>query len=76
MVGVIFVLLVFSLGFLTFIFIYKQKFVKDNREELFEEVRNPLIMQVLVPRENDKTPLAAEQMFASLHGLLGEFQRF
>ena len=75
MVGAIFALLVFSLGFLTFIFIYKQKFAKENEEELFEEVRNPVVMQVLVPRENDKTPLAAEQMFASLHGLLGEFRR-
>jgi hypothetical protein len=75
MVGAIFALLVFSLGFLTFIFIYKQKFANENEEELFEEVRNPVVMQVLVPRENDKTPLAAEQMFASLHGLLGEFKR-
>jgi hypothetical protein len=75
MVGAIFVLLLFSLGFLTFIFIYKQKFAKDEVEEIYEEVRNPVIMQVLVPRENDKTPLAAEQMFASLHGLLGDSKR-
>jgi hypothetical protein len=75
MVGAIFVLLLFSLGFLTFIFIYKQKFGKDEKEEIYEEVRNPVVMQVLVPRENDKTPLAAEQMFASLHGLLGDSKR-
>ncbi len=75
MVGAIFALLVFSLGFLAFIFIYKENFVKENKEELFEEVRNPVVMQVLVPRENDKTPLAAEQMFASLHGLLEDYQR-
>ncbi len=75
MVGAIFALLLFSLGFLTFIFIYKEKFAKDQEEEIFEEVRNPVIMQVLVPKENDKTPLAAEQMFASLHGLLGDFNR-
>ncbi|MDD3474467.1 MAG: type IV secretion system DNA-binding domain-containing protein [Candidatus Dojkabacteria bacterium] len=72
MVGVILILLIFSLGFLAFIFILKSKFDKEEKEEVFESMRNPVIMQVLVPRENDKTPLAAEQMFASLHGLLGD----
>ena len=38
--------------------------------EVFEEVRNLQMMQILVPRENDKTPLAAEQMFSSIHGIL------
>jgi hypothetical protein len=75
MVGAIFILLLFSLAFLTFVVVYKQRISKDEKEEIFEEVRNPVVMQVLVPRENDKTPLAAEQMFASLHGLLGDFQR-
>jgi hypothetical protein len=74
MVGAMFVLLIFSLGFLAFIFIYKQNNPGD-KEEIYEEVRNPVIMQVLVPKENDKTPLAAEQMFASLHGLLGDWKR-
>jgi hypothetical protein len=74
MVGAIFALLIFSLGFLTFIFIYKQR-NPGEEEEVYEEIRNPVVMQVLVPRENDKTPLAAEQMFASLHGLLGDSKR-
>jgi hypothetical protein len=73
MVGAILALFVFSLGFLTFIFLYKQK-NPDEKIKIYEEVRNPVIMQVLVPRENDKTPLAAEQMFASLHGLLGDLK--
>jgi hypothetical protein len=75
MVTAIFVLLIFSLGFITLIFLFKNKFSQEDKEEIFEEVRNPVIMQVLVPRENDKTPLAAEQMFASLHGLLGDYRR-
>lgn len=75
MVEAIFVLLLFSLGFSTFIFLYKQKINKEDEEEIYEDVRNPVVMQVLVPKENDKTPLAAEQMFASLHGLLGDSQR-
>ncbi|KUK77415.1 MAG: hypothetical protein XD93_0340 [candidate division WS6 bacterium 34_10] len=75
MVIAIFILLIFSLGFITFTFVVSSKLNKDQEEEVFEEIRNPLVMQVLVPRENDKTPLAAEQMFASLHGLLGENKR-
>ncbi|HCC68043.1 TPA: hypothetical protein DEP90_02460, partial [Patescibacteria group bacterium] len=75
MIGAIFALLIFSLAFLTFIFVYKQKFMPKGEVEISEEVRNPLVMQVLVPRENDKTPLAAEQMFASLHGLLGDLKK-
>ena len=48
-------------------------FSKRNKsnEEVVDRVRSPLVMQILVPRENDKTPLAAEQMFASIHGILG-----
>ncbi|HQA87713.1 MAG TPA: hypothetical protein PLW18_01400, partial [Candidatus Dojkabacteria bacterium] len=45
---------------------------KGDDAEVFQEVRDPVIMQILVPRENDKTPLAAEQMFASIHGILGD----
>ncbi len=63
--------LVLSVGFLFFIFF----FVNNKGVEKFdilEEVRDPLVMQILVPRENDRTPLAAEQMFASIHGILGD----
>jgi len=74
MVGAIFVLLIFSLIFLVFIFIFNRNNSGD-KEEIYEEIRNPVVMQVLVPKENDKTPLAAEQMFASLHGLLGDRNR-
>ncbi len=75
MVPAIFALLVFSLGFLTFIFVYKNKFATKEEIPVYEELRTPVVMQVLVPRENDKTPLAAEQMFASLHGLLGDSKK-
>jgi len=60
-------LLIFSLLFFAFVKILGSG-GKDI--EVFEEVRNPQIMQILVPRENDKTPLAAEQMFSSIHGIL------
>ena len=32
-------------------------------------------MQILVPKENEKASLAAEQMFASIHGILGGNKR-
>lgn len=70
-VVVIFLLLILSLGFVVFIFVWGSK----NKEEVevFEEVRNPFVMQILVPRENEKASLAAEQMFASIHGILEDY---
>ena len=48
---------------------------KPKEEEVYNEVRNPLVMQILVPKENEKASLAAEQMFASIHGILGGNKR-
>jgi len=67
-------LIIFSLVFVAFVLI----FAKRNKEEgvdVFEDIRNPLVMQILVPRENDKSALAAEQMFASIHGILGDSKK-
>lgn len=44
----------------------------EEQENVFDEIPDPLFLKILVPRENDKTPLAAEQMFSSLHGILRE----
>lgn len=73
MVLAMFLLLLFSGAFVAFIFIY----AKNNKVEyeVFEDIRNPLVMQILVPRENDKSALAAEQMFASIHGILGDLRK-
>lgn len=71
MVTIIGLLLILSLGFVLFIFVFVNN-KGDEKFEVLEEVRNPLVMQILVPRENDRTPLAAEQMFASIHGILGD----
>jgi hypothetical protein len=48
---------------------------RDEEEIVFEEVRNPATLHIAVPRQNEKTPLAAEQMFASLHGILRDNER-
>lgn len=68
---VIGLLLLVSLLFVVFILVFVNN-KKGEELEILEEVRNPLVMQILVPRENDRTPLAAEQMFASIHGILGD----
>src|SRR5581483_9490958 len=38
--------------------------------ELVEETEGGVLLSIELPKENEKTPIAAEQMFASLHGLL------
>ncbi|MGI6423472.1 MAG: type IV secretory system conjugative DNA transfer family protein [Candidatus Dojkabacteria bacterium] len=71
MLTVLGILLLLSLIFVLFVlFVVNRK--KEEEIDMLEEIRNPLVMQILVPRENDKTPLAAEQMFASIHGILGD----
>lgn len=67
MIQLLILLLLIALAFVGYIFFFRSDEVD---EEVFEEIRNPQILQILVPRENDKTPLAAEQMFASIHGIL------
>ena len=73
MIWILLILLVFALAFLAFILFWGGKNEDDN--PIFEEIRNPLIMQILVPRENEKASLAAEQMFASIHGILENYKR-
>jgi len=74
MIIALLLLILFSLAFTAFVLI----FAKRNKEEeigVYEDIRNPLVMQILVPRENDKSALAAEQMFASIHGILGDSKK-
>ena len=74
MIAMMLILLLLSGAFLAFVLIWGGKNNQPD-EQVFEEVRSPLVMQVLVPRENDKSALAAEQMFASIHGILGDLAR-
>jgi hypothetical protein len=71
MITVMFILLLFAGLFTAFIFVWGGR-VNKEESKVFEDIRNPLIMQILVPKENDKSALAAEQMFASIHGILGD----
>lgn len=72
---IIAIILIFLFVMLCLAIIFLFKRTQKNEVEVYDEVRNPLVMQILVPRENDKTPLAAEQMFASIHGILGDNSR-
>jgi len=62
------------LAFVAFVLIFAKR-NKEGEVGVFEDIRNPLVMQILVPRENDKSALAAEQMFASIHGILGDSKK-
>lgn len=35
-----------------------------------ERLIDPIVLRIMIPHDNEKTPLAAEQMFASLYGIL------
>ncbi len=70
---VILLLIVLSLIFVFLLFLFGNK--KKPTAEVYEDIRNPFVMQILVPRENDKAALAAEQMFASIHGILADAQK-
>lgn len=50
------------------IFIIK-RFI-TNKPQITELIENKIVLKIEVPRKNDKTPLAAEQMFSSLHGII------
>ena len=67
--SIIIILIVVSVLF----FVLKTK--SKKQEDVFNEIQSPVFLKILVPRENDKTPLAAEQMFSSLHGILRDRER-
>ncbi|MCA9349704.1 ATP-binding protein, partial [Candidatus Saccharibacteria bacterium] len=46
------------------------RIIVQNRQIRLVEDQKSVLLQIIIPRENDKSELAAEQMFASLHGIL------
>ncbi|MBN1618558.1 type IV secretion system DNA-binding domain-containing protein [Candidatus Dojkabacteria bacterium] len=61
-----------GLAIIAYLLFFNQK---EEEEVIYEELRDGVVLHIAVPRENDKTPLAAEQLFASLHGILRNAQR-
>lgn len=43
--------------------------IQTYRRRMWMDTQRYVLLQVSVPKENDKAPVAAEQMFAALHGL-------
>lgn len=43
--------------------------IQQYRKRMWVSTQRYVLLQVSVPKENDKAPVAAEQMFAALHGL-------
>lgn len=66
-------LVMFIVGFVVVLFLLL--FRKKEEDIIYEIVRDPVVLHIAVPRQNEKTPLAAEQMFASLHGILRDNER-
>ncbi|MDO8513195.1 MAG: type IV secretion system DNA-binding domain-containing protein [bacterium] len=64
------IILIIGLILLVVIGFIIAKILRDKRkiEEFLE--KEYVILSIMVPKNNEKTPLAAEQMFASLHGIL------
>jgi hypothetical protein len=55
-------------GILIVWLIYKRAQIARQRDWLAQQ--RYVLLQIQVPRDNEKKPLAAEQMFAALHGIL------
>lgn len=61
-------LLTYGAPLLAIYLLYKIFRDRKKADEVMEE--DYVIISIMVPKQNEKTPLAAEQMFAALHGIL------
>ena len=43
-----------------------------KRNSLLENIKDPTVLRIAVPKNNDKTPLSGEQLFTSIHGILDD----
>jgi hypothetical protein len=63
--------ILFAFLIITFvIFVIAILYILKSKEVTNEEITDKVILKIAVPKENEKTPLSAEQMFASLHGII------
>lgn len=56
-------------GGAAFIFSYYKKKKNETEKNAWIESRKYCLLHILVPKNNEKAPVSAEQMFASLHGI-------
>lgn len=71
---VLLITIILSLLFTGFIFFFF-KVEPKKREDIYDKVRDPRFLKVLVPRDNDKGAPTAEQLFTSLHGIVNDSPR-
>lgn len=67
MPSIVFMFLVFATGIATFLWYQARK--KYLLTKVNEQIKDKVILKIAVPRANQKSPLAAEQLFSALHGI-------
>lgn len=55
---------------IAFFFAYRSALQQEGGKAKKSDIKEGVLLSIRLPRENEKLPIAAEQMFASLHGLL------
>src|SRR3989304_9992227 len=53
-----------------FFFAYRSALQQEGGKGKKSDIKEGVLLSIRLPRENERLPIAAEQMFASLHGLL------
>lgn len=66
LIALIILLPVVGIGFLVK---YLRQILTTNKQIATVQRRHYTLLRILVPKQNSKSPLAAEQMFAALHGI-------
>jgi hypothetical protein len=71
---IIFILIIIAIPSVAVYVIHKSK-IKKEKIAWYKSKKN-IVLSILVPRENEKKPVAAEQLFASIHGIFRSENQF
>ncbi len=71
---IILVLAIITIPIIVISVLYKRR-IKQEKIAWYESKKN-VVLSILVPKENEKKPVAAEQLFASLHGIFRTENKF
>ncbi len=66
---IVFLLVIFIIIGIFYLIHYLREIEETNRKINWAEKRHYTLLKIMVPKNNAKSPLAAEQMFSSLHGI-------
>lgn len=73
---IIFLILVGAGAVVRFAYLRFEANKAKEEYEIWKASQQYTMLQIWVPKDNDKTPLAAEQFFSSLHGIFTESSKF